>query len=184
MRERWVKNADGLGHRRAPLARPATASSLTARGQVFVAPAQQGRLVEATRNKRVRYREGRGSCPTASRCSRCRMRAARSSSGSVPANGVGAADAADDATARCCAGTASRRPTASTSRTTTRTSSSGCYDVANEEADEDRRRAANGDFDDLRWSPDSQWLAYTAPDANQLTRIYLYERRDRHDRRR
>ena len=32
---------------------------LTARGQLFVAPAQQGRIVEATRDKKVRYREGR-----------------------------------------------------------------------------------------------------------------------------
>ncbi|MBW8896395.1 MAG: PD40 domain-containing protein [Acidobacteria bacterium] len=32
---------------------------LTARGQVFVIPAQQGRIVEATRDKKVRYREGR-----------------------------------------------------------------------------------------------------------------------------
>ena len=32
---------------------------LTARGQLFVAPAQQGRIVEATRDKNVRYREGR-----------------------------------------------------------------------------------------------------------------------------
>ena len=32
---------------------------LTARGQVFVVPAQQGRIVEATRDKKVRYREGR-----------------------------------------------------------------------------------------------------------------------------
>ena len=32
---------------------------LTARGQVFVAPALQGRIVEATRDKKIRYREGR-----------------------------------------------------------------------------------------------------------------------------
>jgi tricorn protease len=32
---------------------------LTARGQLFVIPAQQGRIVEATTNKRTRYREGR-----------------------------------------------------------------------------------------------------------------------------
>ena len=32
---------------------------LTARGQLFVAPVEQGRLVEATRNPKVRYRNGR-----------------------------------------------------------------------------------------------------------------------------
>ena len=35
--------------------------------------------------------------------------------------------------------------------------------------------AGNGDFDDLAWSPDSRFLAYTAPDANTLTRIFLWE---------
>ncbi len=35
--------------------------------------------------------------------------------------------------------------------------------------------SANGDFDDIAWSPDSRWLAYTAPAPNQLTRIFLYE---------
>ena len=53
---------------------------LTARGQVFVVPAQQGRIVEATRDKKVRYREGRFFL-TASRCWHCRIRAAKSSSG-------------------------------------------------------------------------------------------------------
>ena len=33
--------------------------ALTARGQVFVAPAQQGRIVEATRNKLARHRNAR-----------------------------------------------------------------------------------------------------------------------------
>src|SRR4030095_13919048 len=32
---------------------------LPARGQVFVVPAEQGRLVDATRNPKVRYRNGR-----------------------------------------------------------------------------------------------------------------------------
>ena len=35
--------------------------------------------------------------------------------------------------------------------------------------------SANGDFGDIAWSPDSRWLAYTCPAANQLTRIFLYE---------
>ena len=35
--------------------------------------------------------------------------------------------------------------------------------------------AGDGDFDDLAWSPDGKFLAYTAPAPNQLTRIYLWE---------
>ncbi len=69
---------------------------------------------------------------------------------------------------------ACRRPTASPSRTTTRTSSSGCSTLRTKKQTK-LAFAGNGDFDDLAWSPDSRFLAYTAPDANTLTRIFLWE---------
>src|SRR5262249_14342798 len=58
MRERWIK--DPLGWTTsAHLSPDGTKVVLTARGQIFVAPVKQGRLVEATRKKSVRYREAR-----------------------------------------------------------------------------------------------------------------------------
>jgi Tol biopolymer transport system component len=58
LRERWVKTAvDWITS--AHLSPDGDRVALTARGQVFVAPAQQGRIVEATRNKLVRYRNAR-----------------------------------------------------------------------------------------------------------------------------
>ena len=58
VRERWVKNPTEWVTA-AHLSPTGDRVVLTARGQVFVVPAQQGRIVEATRDKRVRYREGR-----------------------------------------------------------------------------------------------------------------------------
>ena len=58
LRERWVKNAvDWITS--AHLSPTGDRVALTARGQVFVAPAQQGRIVEATRNKLARHRNAR-----------------------------------------------------------------------------------------------------------------------------
>ena len=57
-REQWVKKPmDFLTA--AHLSPTGDRVVLTARGQVFVAPARQGRTVEATRNSKVRYRNGR-----------------------------------------------------------------------------------------------------------------------------
>ncbi|MGH7459860.1 MAG: S41 family peptidase, partial [Longimicrobiales bacterium] len=48
------------------------------------------------------------------------------------------------------------------------------YDVASKR---DRRIAqnANGGFRDLRWSPDSKYLAYSASAPNQLSRVWAYD---------
>ena len=58
LRERWVKNAvDWITS--AHISPSGDRVAITARGQVFVAPALQGRLVEATRNKLARHRNAR-----------------------------------------------------------------------------------------------------------------------------
>ena len=58
LRERWVKNAiDWVSS--AHLSPNGDRVVLTARGQVFIAPALQGRIVEATRNPLARHRNAR-----------------------------------------------------------------------------------------------------------------------------
>lgn len=58
MREHWVKKPfDYLTW--AHLSPDGDRAALTARGQVFLAPARQGRLVETTRKPGVRYRDAR-----------------------------------------------------------------------------------------------------------------------------
>jgi tricorn protease len=58
LRERWIRNPVEWVTA-AHLSPDGDRLILTARGQLFAVPAQQGRIVEATTNKRVRYREGR-----------------------------------------------------------------------------------------------------------------------------
>jgi tricorn protease len=145
--------------------------ALTARGQVFVAPAKQGRLMEVTRTAGVRYRratflpDGKG------------LVALSDESGEVelwklPANGVGAAE--------------QLTRDGQVLRWEAVPSPDGKW-IAHH--DKDRRlwlwsvekktstliaTSRPGDVQDLAWSPDSRWLAYTAPAANQLGQVFLY----------
>ncbi|HSD28706.1 MAG TPA: protease, partial [Vicinamibacteria bacterium] len=145
--------------------------ALTARGQVFVAPAKLGRLVEVTRTAGVRYRraaflpDGKG------------LVALSDASGEVelwklPANGVGQGEplTRDGQVLRWEAVP----------------SPDGKW-VAHH--DKDRRlwlwsvekktntliaTSRRGDVQDIAWSPDSRWLAYTAPAANRLGQLFVY----------
>ncbi len=58
MRETWVKNPVQWTTS-AHISPDGSRVALTARGEVFVAPAKQGRLIQATRSKTVRYRDAR-----------------------------------------------------------------------------------------------------------------------------
>jgi tricorn protease len=145
--------------------------ALTARGQVFVAPAKQGRLVEATRGAGVRYRRATFLPDGKS------LVVLSDASGEVelwklPANGVGEPEQLTrDATVL---------------RWEAAPSPDGKW-IAHH--DKDRRlwlwsvekktntqiaTSRDGDFHDLAWSPDGRWLAYTATAADLLDQVFLY----------
>ncbi len=145
--------------------------ALTARGQVFVVPAKQGRLVEVTRRPGVRYRratflpEDKG------------LVALSDESGEVeiwqlPANGVGAQQ--------------QLTRDGKILRWEALPSPDGKW-IAHH--DKDRQlwlwsaqkktesliaTSRAGDFAGLAWSPDSRWLAYTAVAANNFRQVFLY----------
>jgi tricorn protease len=149
--------------------------ALTARGQVFVAPTKQGRLVEVTRQAGVRYRratflpDGKG------------LVALSDESGEVelwklPANGVGQAEQMTRG------GTILRWEAVP--------SPDGKW-IAHH--DKDRRlwlwsaekktdrlitTSRHGTVQDLAWSPDSRWLSYTAPAANAFGQVFLHQPED------
>jgi tricorn protease len=144
---------------------------LTARGQLFVAPAQQGRIAEATRDKKVRYRQGRFFADGKS------LLALSDDSGEVefwrvPSNGVGAnAQLTTDGKVLRWDGIPS--PDGANVAHFDKDQQLWVFNVASKQ----QKKVAvcgEGDFDDVTWSPDGKWLAYTAPDKNQMTRIYLY----------
>ena len=170
MRESWVKKPmDFLTAAR--LSPTGDRIVLTIRGQVFVVPAREGRTVEVTRRAGVRYREARFLPDGKS------VFALSDESGEVefwkfPANAVG-------------------KPEQLTSngkvlRWEGKASPDGRW-LAHYDKDlqlwlldlksgqqKKIATAQTGDFQDLAWSPDSHWLAWSAPDLNTFNRIYLY----------
>ncbi len=171
LRERWVKNAvDWVSS--AHLSPNGDRVVLTARGQVFVAPALQGRVVEATRNPLVRHRNARFMPDGQS------VLSLSDESGEVefwraPANGVGTpAQLSNDAKVLRWDGVPS--PDGNFVANHDKNQRLWILDVA-KKTQKQVAESANGNFDDIAWSPDSRWLAYTAPASNQLTRVFLYE---------
>ncbi len=146
--------------------------ALTARGQVFVAPAEQGRLVEATRNPRVRYRNARFFPDGKS------VLALSDESGEVefwrvPANGVGSpAQLTADAKVLRWDGLPS--PDGRLIAHHDKDGLLWIYDIA-KNTQAKVAEALDGRFDDIQWSPDSRWLAYGVPGPNQMSRLWVCE---------
>jgi tricorn protease len=145
---------------------------LTARGQLFVVPVDGGRTVEATRDKKVRYRNGRFMTDGTT------LLALSDESGevefwTVPANGIGAtARLTSDGTVLRWDGLPS--PDGKHIAHHDKDQQLWVFEISSKKQ---TKLAVSGDggFDDLAWSPDSKYLAYTAPEPNQLNRIYLWE---------
>ncbi|HEY7215580.1 MAG TPA: PDZ domain-containing protein, partial [Thermoanaerobaculia bacterium] len=170
MRETWVKKPmDFLTA--AELSPEGDRVVLTARGQVFVAPVKKERIVEVTRKPGVRYREARFLPDGKS------VVALSDESGEVeiwkfPANGVGNAE--------------QLTTDGKVLRWEAVPSPDGRW-IAHYDKDQQlwlldartrkqTRIAAStaGEFQDLAWSPDSHWLAWSVPGPNTFNRIFLY----------
>jgi tricorn protease len=170
MRERWVKPPMDYVTSVA-LAPKGDRVALTARGQIFVAPAEQGRLVEATRATGVRYREGRfmpdGATLLALSDATGEVELAR-----LPANGVGKAETlTTDGHVLRWEGVPSPDGKWIAHHDKNRE-----LWLLNVETKANSRIAScpDGDFYNLEWSPDSRWLAYVMPGPNTFDRIWIY----------
>jgi tricorn protease len=174
LRERWVKKPmDFLTS--AHLSPNGDRVALTARGQVFVAPVEQGRFVEVPRSSGVRYRHARFFPDGKS------LFALSDVSGELefcklPANGIG-------------------QPAALTSdgkvfRFEGVMSPDGKW-LAWQDKNQQLWALKLGqktpqlvatsvmrDFGDFVWSPDSQWLAYVQTGTNTYKQIHLYRASD------
>jgi tricorn protease len=171
LRERWVKDPiDWITS--AHLSPTGDRVVFTARGQVFVAPALQGRLVDATRNKLARHRNARFMPDGASILS-LSDESDEVEFWRLPANGIGTAtQLSRDGTVLRWDGIPSPDGTLVAHHDKDR--QLWILDVAKRTSRKIADSAA-GDFADVRWSPDGRWIAYTAPGPNLLTRIFLFE---------
>jgi len=170
MRERWVK---------APIEyvtslHPSPKGDrvvFTARGQVFVLPAAQGRIVEAARGKSVRYRDAKFLPDGRS------LLALSDQTGEVevvrlPANGVGQPDVLTG-DGKVLRWEATPSPDGKWIAHTNKDQELWLLNV------ETRKnvRVGASDYDDfgrLRWSPDSRWLAFIEAAPNTFHQLKLY----------
>ena len=131
---------------------------LTARGQVFVMPAEQGRIVESTRDKTIRFREGRF-FPDGKSLLALSDQSGELEFWKVPANGVG------ENTQLTTDGKVLRWdgiPSSDGKRIAhfDKDQQLWVYDIASK-TNKRIAECGEGDFADVTWSPDGKWLAYT-----------------------
>jgi tricorn protease len=148
--------------------------ALTVRGQVFVAPTGSGRLVEASRQSGVRYRQA-SFLPDGKSLLTLSDESGEVEFWQLPANGVGPRQqlTRDAATLRMSGLTS---PDGRWIAYAERDQELWLHEIATGQA----RRIAQSpatDFDspDLAWSHDSQWLAYVmSAHRGSLSRIFVY----------
>ena len=145
--------------------------ALVSRGQVFVAPVESGRFVEVGRASGVRFREAKFSPDGRS------IYAFSDASGEVEiwrfaANGAGKGEQLTT-DAKILRWDFIVSPDGKRIAHWDKNQELFVYDVASKR----NTRIAQGRYDgqgDVRWSPDSKWLAYVEAGANQLSRVHLY----------
>ncbi|HEY9421391.1 MAG TPA: protease, partial [Thermoanaerobaculia bacterium] len=170
LRETWIQEPMGFVTS-LDLSSSGDRIAVTARGQVFVIPVKPGRIVEVTRKPGVRYREARFLPDGKS------VMALSDETGEVelwkfPANGVGKSEQlTSDGKVLRWEGVPSPDGKWIAHRDKDRQ-----LWVLNLQTRKQTRVATStaGDIDDLTWSPDSRWLAYSVPSPNTFQRIFLY----------
>jgi tricorn protease len=173
-REKWVKKpADYLTS--VHLSPDGDRLVLTARGKIFVAPVGQGRFVEVTRQDRIRYRGGRF-MPDGKSLLALSDQTGELEFEKLPANGVGQPEPlTHDGKVFRFDGVIS--PDAKFVAYNDKNQQLWLFDM---EKKRDFTIATNnvGNFYQLRWSPDSQWLAYVSGADNDYDRISIYHPKD------
>lgn len=146
---------------------------LTARGQVFVVPLEDGRLVQVTHDESVRWRSARFMPDGKS------VAALSDATGEVewwtlPANGVGGPrNLSKDAKTLRFDGVPS--PDGKFIASTNKEQELWLLEVATGRHERIVKSEYWDDPRDLTWSPDSRFLAFTRPEHNLLTRIFVYD---------
>ncbi|UCD73981.1 MAG: PD40 domain-containing protein [Phycisphaerales bacterium] len=174
MREKWVANPMGF-LTAAHLSPDGNRVVLTARGEVFVAPRRHGRLVQATRDPAVRYRQARF-MPDGESLLAISDETGELELWRIPADGLGEPVQISEG------GTIFRFDT-----TPSPDGRYVAYQDKNMELwvynlqENTHKRIATGNYEafvDLRWSPDSRWLAYVHTAENLFRQIRIYNVED------
>ena len=149
---------------------------LTARGEVFVAPAEQGRFVEATRGQGVRYRQA-FFMPDGKSLVALSDATGELEFNQIPANGVGEVKPLTD-NGKIFRFDGTPSPDGKWIAYQDNNQVLWLFNLK-EYKTLQIAVSKNDRFSDLRWSPDSEWLAYVATADNQYTQIWLYHLKDK-----
>ncbi len=173
-REKWVKKpADFLTS--VHLSPDGDRLALTARGKVFVAPVEQGRFVDATREDQVRYRDARF-MPDGKSLLVLSDQTGELEFTKLLANGVGQPEPlTHDGKVFRSEGISS--PDGKKVAYQDKNQRLWLFDIEHKSNLAIATNNVEG-FRDLRWSPDSEWLAYVAGAENEFLQISLYHIKD------
>ncbi|MGB8260550.1 MAG: S41 family peptidase [Terracidiphilus sp.] len=169
MREHWVKKP--LEFLTAAHISPDGSSAVfTARGEVFSMPARTGRIVKVAGNSAVRYREARF-LPDGKNILAVSSETGETEFWKYSANGEGASEQwTHDAKVLRFDGVVS--PDGRWLAHHDKDQQLWLFDTKSKQ-DKKIAQSMTGGFGDLRWSADSQWLAYTEAANNQFQQIRL-----------
>jgi len=169
LREHWVnKPVEYLTS--VHIAPDGSKAVFTARGEVFTIPAQSGRTVQVAANSGVRYREAMF-MPDGKSVVALSTDTGEAEFWSFPANGVGKPEEWTSGAKVLRTGGAIS-PDGKWLAHTNKDQELWLLDIKTKQ-DKRIAQSMNGDFSDLSWSPDSQWLAYgeTADNTFQQLKV-------------
>jgi tricorn protease len=143
----------------------------TARGEVFTLPVKSGRIIKVAGDPGVRYREARF-LPDGKGVVALSTKSGETEFWMYPANGVGAPEQWTRG-AKTLRWDGVPSPDGKWLAHRDKDQQLWIYDIGTKQ---DKRVAQSrfGDFDNLTWSPDSRWLAFTQTAANQFLQISLF----------
>ena len=167
LRDHWVKKPlDYLTG--AHIAPDGSSAVFTARGEIFTMPAKTGRTVRVAGDSAIRYREARY-LPDGKSIIALSTQTGETEFWKFAANGIGAPEQwTKDAKGLRWEGIPS--PDGRWLAHRNKDQELWLFDTKTRE-DKRIAQSMNGDFGDLSWSPDSQWLAYSETAGNQFDQI-------------
>lgn len=167
LREHWVKKpSDFLTA--VHIAPDGTSAVFTARGEVFTLPPRNGRIVKVAANSAIRYREARF-LPDGKSILALSTATGETEFWKFPANGEGTPEQwTSDARVLRWDGQVS--PDGNWLAHHDKDENLWLFNIKTKQ-EKKIAQSMMGDFADLRWSPDSKWLAYVETANNQFAQI-------------